>query len=270
MKAPATAGTVPAFAELLARAVSQPGEIHTAYTAFHNYSLGNQMLALFECAARGIAPGPLATFPGWIAKGRHVCKGQKAITLCMPVTCKRKPTDPATDDDAATFTRFIYRPRWFTLAQTDGEPFTLPTLPAWDRTRALGALDITEIHFTVTDGNTQGYARARSISISPLAALPFKTLFHELAHVLLGHTTEHEHADTETTPRNLREVEAESVALLCCAALQLPGEEFSRGYIQSWNRDGEAIPERSAARVFKVTDQILRAGRPTADAEPQE
>ena len=96
--------------------------------------------------------------------------------------------------------------------------------------------------------------------MSPLAALPFKTLIHEMAHVLLGHTAEAEQTDGECTPRSLKEVEAESVAMLVCAALQLPGIEYSRGYIQHWHQSGEAIPERSAARIFKTADQILRAG----------
>ena len=53
---------------------------------------------------------------------------------------------------------------------------------------------------------------------------------------------------------------AESVALLCCAALDLPGVECSRGYIQSWWGQGNAIPEKSAQRILKVADQILKAG----------
>jgi len=62
------------------------------------------------------------------------------------------------------------------------------------------------------------------------------------------------------TPRNLREVEAESVALLCCAALKLPGVEHCRGYIQAWWGAGNPIPEKSAQRILKVADQILKAG----------
>jgi hypothetical protein len=261
----------PAFADLLARAVSEPGQIHSAYSAFHGYSLGNQLLALFECHARGLEPGPLATFPAWKDRGRHVMKGQKAITLCMPITCKRRPTDDdASQDDAPqTFTRFIYRPRWFTLAQTEGETFAAPELPEWSKGRALETLNVTEEPFACLDGNVQGYAKARAIAVSPVAALPFKTTFHELAHVLLGHTSEAEQADGELTPRSLREVEAEAVAMLVCAALNLPGVEYSRGYIQSWNRDGQPIPERSAAKIFKTADQILRAGR-QADASTEQ
>src|SRR5207248_6188448 len=93
-----------------------------------------------------------------------------------------------------------------------------------------------------------------------------KTTFHELAHVLLGHTGEGEQNDGELTPRNLRECEAESVALLCCAALDLPGVEFSRGYIQSYWGTGNPIPERSAQRILKAADSILKAGGSTPSA----
>src|ERR1700745_3197015 len=111
------------FAELLQQAVTEPGIISRAYSAFHGYSIGNRILALFQCAQRGIQPGPIATFMGWKDKGRYVRKGEKAITLCMPVTCKRTPTDQPADDphQPETFTRFVYRPNWFVLSQTDGQ-----------------------------------------------------------------------------------------------------------------------------------------------------
>src|SRR5207248_9581165 len=107
-------------------------------------------------------------------------------------------------------------------------------LPEWSAERALAALDIEQIGFTDTDGNCQGYARKRQIAINPVAQLPHKTLFHETAHVILGHTTEADFTDTERTPKNLREVEAESVALLCCEALNLEGTDYCRCYIQNW------------------------------------
>ena len=67
---------------------------------------------------------------------------------------------------------------------------------------------------------------------------------------------------TARSPRGAsRECEAEAVALLCCAALELPGVDECRGYIQSWWGQGQAIPERSAQRVLKIADQILKAGQ---------
>lgn len=263
-----------AFADLLHRAVTEPGIISGAYSAFHGYSIGNRLLALVQCHERGIAPGPIATFKSWKDKGRYVRKGERAIVLCMPVTCKRKATEgtpsaDAGDETADTFTMFTYRPNWFVLAQTDGAEAEPLPIPAWDRARALEVLGIVEEPFSLTDGNCQGFARGKSIAVSPIAELPHKTRFHELAHVVLGHTAEAElgFTDSELTPRSLREVEAEAVALVCLEALGLPGSERCRGYIQAWNerRGAEPIPERSAQRIFKAADQILKAG--TAEQE---
>ena len=275
-------GTLPrptpqGFAALLQSAVHEPGILSQAYRQFHTYSLGNQLLALAQCLEREITPGPLATFPRWKELGRHVKKGERAITLCMPITIKRKGAaepadktetehaDPAERDEPEVYTRFVYKSRWFVLSQTEGEPLPEPEIPAWDRDRALVGLDVTEIPFEHTDGNCLGFARERSIAINPVNPMPAKTRFHELAHVLLGHTSAGVQTDSEVTPRNLRECEAESVALLCCAALDLPGVAECRGYVQNWWGQGNPIPERSAQRILKAADGILKAG--TTDAK---
>jgi hypothetical protein len=252
------------WAVLLDEAVKKPGFIHEAYSRFHNYSLGNQLLALFQCFERGIQPGPLATFPKWKELGRYVRKGEKALTLCMPLTCKRTKTvknDDGTDqEEEFAFTHFTYKAHWFVLAQTEGTEYQPPTIPEWNERMALAALDIHRLPFEDLDGNTQGYAkRGRKIAVSPIAALPVKTLFHELGHIMLGHTDEGDLADTERTPRDVREMEAEAVSLLCCESLGLPGAEYSRGYIQSWGQS-QTFTERSAQRIFHAADQILRAG----------
>ncbi len=244
------------WSQLLVEAVQKPGLISEAYHAFHGYSLGNRMLALAQCHLRGLAPGPIATYRGWQEKGRQVRKGEKAIILCRPVT--RRFENEQGEEKTIT-TGFIERPYWFLLCQTDGEPVEFPPSPAWDRTRALAALDIREVPFTDLDGNTLGYARGREIAISPLSPMPHETTFHELAHVTLGHCEEIEFRDNPQTPGNLREVEAESVALLCLESLNLPGAEYARGYIQSWLR-GNEIPEKSVHAIFRAADLILKAG----------
>jgi antirestriction protein ArdC len=110
------------------------------------------------------------------------------------------------------------------------------------------------------NGNVQGYARERTISVSPVAALPHKTTIHELAHVVLGHTSEGTMSDSDTTPRDVREIEAEGTAYLVCSALGLSGAAESRGYLQHWAH-GEEISERSAQRIFSAAGAILRAGQ---------
>lgn len=251
----------PVFTSLLADAISKPGILSSAYSAFHSYSLGNQLHALAQCTARDIALGPIATYPGWKEKGRHVRKGEKAITLCMPVTCKAERINARTGEaEEGGFTRFIFRPSWFALSQTDGADYAAEVkAPAWDAGRALVALEIEAAPFEHMNGNCQGYAVERKIAVSPIAQFPHKTRFHELAHVVLGHTAEQAMTDSESTPRDIRETEAESVAYILCSLLGLPGQEESRGYIQHWLR-GNAIPERSAQRIFSAADRIMKAG----------
>lgn len=262
------------WATLLQEAVEKPGIISRAFSAFHGYSIGNQVAAIIQWDERGILAGPINTYPGWQKLGRQVMRGQKAIWLCMPITFKRKGQgqgkgqDNADTEETEVITGFVWKPNWFVLSQTDGEPVPIPEIPAWDKATALAALHITEIDFDMTNGNVLGYARHRNVAISPLSPLPHKTLFHELAHVELGHTGRGEVNDSEGVPRSLAEVEAESVALIVCESLGLPGADCARGYIQNW-LDRESIPEKSAGRIFGAADRILRAGRKGSEREGQ-
>src|ERR1051326_728587 len=112
------------FRQLLEEAVSKPGVLMKAYSLFWSYSLGNQILALIQANQRGIALGPIASFNRWKELGRHVKRGEKAIELCMPVTCKRivneKREDDSDSETEITFKRFVFKRNWFMLSQTDG------------------------------------------------------------------------------------------------------------------------------------------------------
>jgi hypothetical protein len=75
-------------------------------------------LRCFSAWNAAFQPGPLGTFPKWK-------KVEKALMLCMPVTCKRTKTmsaeDRAQKDETFTFTHFTYKSHWFVLSQTEGE-----------------------------------------------------------------------------------------------------------------------------------------------------
>jgi hypothetical protein len=188
-----------------------------------------------------------------------VSKGQKAIALTMPVTISKK--DDAGKKTGDVFQLFTLRNNWFVLSQTEGADYVNEVpMPTWDKAKALEALDITEVGFALADGNCQGYATGRNIAVNPVAVLPHKTRFHELAHVVLGHTSEGQCVDSETTPKDTREVEAEGVAYILCSLLDLPGLTESRGYLQSWLQ-GEQISDKSAQKIFGVADKILKAGQ---------
>ena len=261
------------FVSILQEALTEPGIVNAAYRAFKNFSLGNQMLAAMQLRAKGLPLSPIASFNAWREKGRCVVKGQKAISLYMPVSVKRREkagaaieatpsTGDTSEEGGATFSMFMLRANWFSLDQTEGEDFA-PELctPSWDCATALAALDITEIPFALVSGNVLGYARGRTIAINPLNPLKHKTRFHEMAHVALGHTTEGDMSDTPETTRDTREVEAEGVAYLLCTLLDLPGLAESRSYLQGWLA-GQVVSEKSARKIFGAADRIMKAGQP--------
>lgn len=262
-----SADNKPDWAALLKQALESPGKLSEAYRLFHNYSLGNQFLAAIQLSMRGMPLAPIASFNRWKELGRTVKKGEKAIAMVMPVTVKKKCTNEDGEEQSnGSFTVFTLRRNWFSLDQTEGEAFRPEVvIQGWDKEAALKSLQITEVPFEMIDGNCQGYAKkgVREIAINPVAAMPWKTLFHELAHHLLGHTALGEEAgvmaDGPMMPKSIVEAEAESVAFLCCATLGLSGMEESRGYIQHW-LDGEEFPDKSARRVFAAADRILKAG----------
>jgi hypothetical protein len=86
--------------------------------------------------------------------------------------------------------------------------------PARHQAPAPGKLNITRTPFDEMNGKIQGFANGHELSVNPVAALPYKITFHEIAHIVLGHTTSEKLVDSEQTARHIREVEAESVALM--------------------------------------------------------
>jgi hypothetical protein len=165
---------------LLNEAVTKPGYIHEAYTRFHSYSAANQLWALLQCLQQQISPGPIATLPRWNELGRRVKKGSKALTLCMPLSRKGTKTTTAEDgseqEEEIAYTYYVWRSRWFVLAQTEGADYQPPAIPEWNEQRALATLNIQREAFEDLDGNIQGYAkRGRKIAVSTLAFNPFRT-----------------------------------------------------------------------------------------------
>ena len=139
------------------------------------------------------------------------------------MTVKRKETDEAGNETENSYQLFVLKNNWFVRSQTEGADYTPEPLPDWNEARALATLNITKAPFDLMSGNVQGYAAPGGvITVSPIAVNPYKTLFHEIGHHLLGH-------------------------------LEV------RGYVQAW-AEGQPIREKSAQRVFAAANKILRAG----------
>lgn len=246
------------YTNLLNEALTVPGVMNAAYRAFHNYSIGNQMLAMMQLLERGMKLSPIASFNQWREKGRSVKKGQKAIALYMPVTVKDKEKQLV--GEIVTKEIYIMKNNWFSYEQTQGAEIEFPEVKqaTWNKEKALQTLEVTEISFDHTDGNMMGYAIDRKIAVNPLNPFKHKTIFHELAHIVLGHTAE-SNFDVEGHQKSIKEAEAESVAYILISLLELEGQAESRDYIQAW-LSGQPLPEKSAVNIFKAANKILKAG----------
>lgn len=106
------------WGELLRDAVETPGRMLSAYTAFHNYSFGNALLALEQCLRRKLEPGPLNTYRGWLQRKRQVRRGERGITLCMPLPYKAKKNSDAAEEESVPSSRPTRRRRRSRIAST--------------------------------------------------------------------------------------------------------------------------------------------------------
>jgi hypothetical protein len=268
---------------MLNHALTQPGTLSNAYRLFHHYSAGNVTLLAEESIFRQEPLAPVASYAGWKKLGYQVKRGAKAWAMVMPVTVHTRRDDEDNDKSdrgSDTKTIFILRNNWFTLNQVesgpDAQPLQDPVTPEWSLERACTALNVALVDFDLPNGNTQGYACARGISINPLARFPVKTGAHELAHVLFGHIGDAGIVEHENLDGAHKEVEAESVAHIVAAMLGLDESALSssRAYIQVWLNASEAnadeFAKRSAARIFKVANQILKAGTAQPDNQHSE
>jgi hypothetical protein len=242
------------LAKILETAMSMPGNVGNVYNRFRTYSYANQAY-LWDQGARE----PVATLKLWNALGRTVLGGSKAFEIIIPIFA-RKPKDD--EDEVAAIIGFKAVRRIFTYSQTDGDELPPVQLPEWDVDTALAELGITKVPFRKNDANIQGYARGREIALNPFAVHPAKTLFHEIGHVVIGHTTPESLPEYETH-RGIMEFQAEATAHLTMNELGQLDDEMathSRGYIQDWLK-GERPPDKAIREVFTATDRILKAGR---------
>jgi len=266
----------PDWSAMLDHALNHPGTLSAAYRLFHRYSAGNCALLAMESVFRGEALAPVSSYSGWKKLGYQVKKGARAWAMVMPITVHTRADDDEegeqTEEDRKSSKRTVFtlRNHWFTFNQVepgpDAQPLQQPETPEWSLDLACQTLGIARRPFDEINGGVQGYACSLGIAINPLAKFPVKTGAHELAHVLLGHIGDAGIVEHETLDGAHQEAEAEATAYIVASMLGL-GEEAlssSRAYIQGWlsasSTNREQFAKRSAARIFKVANQIIKAG----------
>ena len=256
----------------LNEALNAPGALGNTYRRYYNYSFLNQIRLLLQ----GVGE-PVASYNRWQELGRQVRKGSKAKVVLAPVMVSREHKDAGGNlvlgsdgkpRKGQVLVGFRDSRTVFSYSDTDGDELPPVELPGWDTDTALGALGIDQVPFNMVNGNAQGFSfqddDGRHVAINPTAVYPAKTMFHELAHLVLGHCT-----SGDETHRGVAEFEAETTAYVVAKELELIDWDAaeSRAYIQTW-LGGTEVTEDNIGRVFAAVNKILTAGRAVAVAEP--
>jgi hypothetical protein len=218
---------------------------------------------------------PVASRSTWRTLGRTLLRGSRAKQVIVPVlvnepvpTSESEETPDEKKGRVARLIGFKLVHAIFTLSDTEGDELPDVPVPGWDLQTALDTFGIKEVPFASTSGNLQGYSHHLEYAINPLAVNPLKTRFHEIAHLLLGHTLKH-HYEEYQTHRGIMEFQAEATAYLVMNELKLMDDataSTSRAYIRHWLKD-EQPPDQAIRQLFTAADRILRAGRVKASGE---
>lgn len=234
------------------------GSLDDTYRRLYNYSMGNCAFLLYQ----GVPPQPIATYDRWKELGRQVKRGAKARSIIRPVNIKLKDQ---LDEEGNPLIIKRFKPVRciFPIEDTEGEDLPPVQIPEWDKDTALKNLDITEVPYEMFDNQVQGYSYGKNVAINPTAKRPFKTLMHELGHVVLGHTTEDEQEDYQHHAGE-KEFQAEATAVITLKELRAEEHmdlSVSAAYVKS-HMHRERPSDRAIQGVFKGSNQILEAGRP--------
>jgi hypothetical protein len=254
------------WSQLMEEALTAPGNLGQTYSRFHDYSIINEMLFFMQ----GLNE-PVASRSTWRGMGRTLVRGAKASKVIVPVLINEPApqsehseteTSEEKKERVARLIGFKLVHGVFPLSMTEGKDLPVVPTPGWDLQQALDKYGIKEVPFGSTNGNLQGASRGLEYMINPLAVNATKTRFHEIAHIVLGHTLPH-HYEEYQAHRGIQEFQAEAVSYLVMNELHVMDNETantSRGYIRHWLKD-EQPPEQAIRQVFTVADRILRAGR---------
>lgn len=223
---------------------------------FHNYSFYNCLCIALQKPEATLVAG----YKSWQTKfNRHVKEGENAIYIFAPLR-KRKHSDDEDDEDPQYILTGFRPVAVFDISQTEGE--SLPTLA--DELKAIvddfsqilnKLLQISSVPVIFSREPMRGFGYYSSLSntivlkegLSQLQQI--KTLIHEIAHSRL-------HKEDADTPRDIKEIEAESVAYVVCLHLGLDTSSYSFEYLTAWS-DGDTNKIKASFKRIHETANLL-------------
>ena len=221
----------------------------------------------------------VAGYRAWQSMGRQVRKGEKGIRILAPIS--RKIEDEKTGEEVRTLCGFKTS-TVFDISQTDGEE-----LPEQPTAEDLDPAENAEVAETVCEG-LRGFCEAEGVAVELVQRRPddygtyyrkerrialnselpivekATTLAHELAHHLLHGISQ----EKERPSKAAREIEAEGVAFVTCAAFGLDTSRFTFAYVANYAGETEALKavldriQKAAQRLIGAVEELENAENP--------
>ena len=234
-------------------------EFLTKMSQFNQYSSRNLRLIL----AQKPDASYLAPYNTWRKFERHVKRGEKALSVIIPVTYVKKDQQgqPILDKNGKPETGMTFRlkPTTFDVSQTEGKEMPkaaevkeqLTDLDYANLYRALMSIAKTNdvsVRFEEMAGETKGYyspaehqivLRSHDMNKSQL----IKTFIHEIAHSELHHSN---NPQREQLTRSNAELQAESVAYVVASYYGIDTSDYSFDYLAGWSKDKETLADLEA------------------------
>jgi hypothetical protein len=225
---------------------------------FPRYSSNNVLLI----SAQRPDATRVAGYRAWQALGHQVLAKESALWIFAPIKYRRD--DPPEGELAQEIRGFKLVPV-FDVGQTEGPE--LPDLVSKLHGHAPEGLFATLTDFadgigfrverpwslvSGANGDTDHAAGLIRVATNNDGAQQVKTLAHEIGHALLHGP---DATSTRDLARELKELEAESVAYVICRALGMETGDYSFGYVVGWSGGGE----QAVAGIKASTTRIQRS-----------
>lgn len=231
----------------------------TKMSQFNQYSSRNLRLIL----AQKPDASYLAPYNTWKKFDRHVKRGEKALSVIIPVTYVKKDQQghPILDKDGKPETGLTFRlkPTTFDVSQTEGKAMPKATevkeqltdLDYANLYRALMSIAKTNnvsVRFEEMERSTFGYynptenqivLRSNEMNKSQI----IKTFLHETAHSELHHN---DNSQQEQLTKSTAELQAESVAYVVASYYGIDTADYSFDYLVGWSNDKETLADLEA------------------------
>jgi len=243
---------------------------------FTKYSLNNSILIYSQKPDATYVAG----YRAWQKNfNRHVKKGEKGITILVPYIYKEKEKTADENGEKETekteekeISHIYFRPATvFDISQTEGEP-----LPQWancsfeltgqvkgyeDFFQILKEISSFPITFETISGHGKGYCSPSQEIIVLKDGMSqvqnVKTAVHEITHAHL-HSFYGKQTDAGLKkPREICEVEAESVAYVVCRHYGIDSSEYSFPYIAGWERRDRKILRESLETIRGAAETLI-------------